>query len=99
MYVVSSKGILVFKSIEKKDEQAPVSDEQNLLFTPNCIDCDHRGFLLVDTMKENQENPDNQIKRYYFRELKHAQPLEGTKDLIRFFKDHVVEVRTVKNGS
>ncbi|MFS8160312.1 MAG: hypothetical protein ACMG6E_08915 [Candidatus Roizmanbacteria bacterium] len=28
----------------------------------------------------------------------HSQALEGKKDLLRFFKDHVVEVKAVKNG-
>ena len=48
MYVISTNGILVYKSIEKKDEVFPVSDEQNLILSPNCNDCDARGLLLVD---------------------------------------------------
>ena len=78
MYVIASNGVLVFKSIEKKDESAPVSDEGNLGFTPNCCDCDNKGYLLVDSHKRNknsdevegQEGVDNHIKKYLFRELK-----------------------------
>lgn len=48
MYLVSTNGVLVFNSIEKKEESFPVIDEQNLSMTPNCADCDNRGFLLID---------------------------------------------------
>lgn len=43
-------------------------------------------------------NADHFVKRYNLRSLIHSQILEGSKDLIRFFKDHIVEVKKVKNG-
>jgi hypothetical protein len=48
MYVITTTGIFVFKQIEKKEEYNAVSDELNLVLTPNCNDCDSRGILLVD---------------------------------------------------
>ncbi len=80
MYVISTNGVLVFKSIEKKDDSSLVCDEQNLVFMPNCNDCDSKGTLLVDTAQsknfgvnvevEGKDTSENSIKRYYFRELK-----------------------------
>ncbi len=48
MYLVSTNGVLVFYSIEKKEDSKPVFDEQNLILSPNCSDCDNRGLLLID---------------------------------------------------
>lgn len=53
MYLVSTNGVLVFYSIEKKEDSKPVFDEQNLLLTPNCSDCDSRGILLIDAAQSN----------------------------------------------
>ena len=53
MYIVSTGGVLVFKNIEKKEEQLPVIDEINYTIAPNCADCDLRGFLLVDAAQSN----------------------------------------------
>lgn len=39
------------------------------------------------------------MKRYRLRDQIHQQQLEGKKDLLRFFKDHVVEVKQVKAGA
>ena len=38
------------------------------------------------------------MKKYNFRNLISSQALEGKKELLRFFKDHIVEVKTVKTG-
>jgi hypothetical protein len=48
MYLISTNGVLVYASIEKKEDSKPVFDEQNLQLTPNCVDCDNRGLLLID---------------------------------------------------
>ena len=48
MYLISTNGVLVYSSIEKKEDSKPVFDEQNLMLTANCNDCDNRGFLLID---------------------------------------------------
>jgi hypothetical protein len=82
MYVISTNGILVYKSIEKKEEVFPVSDEQNLILAPNCCDCDARGLLLVDAAiskvyslfisLEHKDVSDNYVKRYNFRNLVHS---------------------------
>lgn len=48
MYLISTNGVLVYSSIEKKEDSKPVFDEQNLMLSPNCTDCDNRGFLLID---------------------------------------------------
>jgi len=49
MYLISTNGVLVYYSIEKKEDCKQVFDEQNLILTPNCVDCDYnRGLLLID---------------------------------------------------
>lgn len=62
MYVISSSGVVIFRNIEKKEEQFQVNDEQNLSLTPNCADCDYRGYLIVDAAFSNQTH------LYSFRE-------------------------------
>lgn len=47
---------------------------------------------------EHKEVEEHFIKRYRMREQIQQQALEGKKDLLRFFKEHVVEVKQVKNG-
>ena len=54
MYLVAANGVLVFRNIEKKDEAQSVIDEPNLVMTPNCADCDNRGFLLIDAAQSNE---------------------------------------------
>ncbi len=49
MYLISTNGVLVYYSIEKKEESKPVIDESNLILTPNCSDCNSAGILLVDS--------------------------------------------------
>lgn len=49
MYLISANGVLVYYSIEKKEDSKPVFDEPNLVIHPNCADCDYgRGLLLID---------------------------------------------------
>lgn len=54
MYLISTQGVLVYYSIEKKEECKQVFDEQNLILKPNCVDCDYnRGLLLIDAALSN----------------------------------------------
>ena len=48
LYLISSNGVLVYYSIEKKEECKAVIDEQNLQLSANCADCNPQGVLIVD---------------------------------------------------
>jgi hypothetical protein len=81
MYLIATQGVLVYRNIEKKDEAQLVIDEQNLIMTPNCADCDARGLLLLDAAQSNNynnnhllEHKDAQehfVKRYNMRQQVH----------------------------
>ena len=62
-----------------------------------CSDIDHRnGVLLIDTTQRLPNNQsENYIKRYQGTQLLQKQPLEGNKEMLKFFHDHVIEVKTV----
>jgi len=71
MYLISTNGVLVYYSIEKKEDSKPVFDEPNLLLTPNCADCDYsRGLLLIDAAQSNQS-----LILYFDREQGLIRPL------------------------
>lgn len=75
-----------------------MSDESNLNLSVNCNDCDSRGFLIVDAAIKRGDQVENVVKRYIMRNLDRSEPLEGKKLGLRFFKEHVIEWKGIKNG-
>lgn len=53
----------------------------------------------VTSTIENIDADEHSVKKYNLRQLAMTQELNGKKDLIRYFKEHVVEVKQVKNAS
>jgi len=46
----------------------------------------------------SNNNEEHFIKKYMMTQLVQKQALEGAKDKLRFFNDHVVEVKSVAKG-
>jgi len=57
--VVSSKGVLLYSGIEKRDDCKTVNDEWGqYTLTPNCTDINSQGVLLVDAAVNQKEGED-----------------------------------------
>jgi hypothetical protein len=49
LYVISTKGVLLYSHVEKREDCKTVNDEwDSFNLTPNCTDLNSQGVLLVD---------------------------------------------------
>lgn len=83
-----------------------VNDEWGqITLNPFCTDMNSQGLLLADATHIRKEGDDSSqdkhsLRRYNFKEMVLAEPLEGEKEKLRFFKDQqIVELKPIKNGS
>ena len=100
MYVLFEEGILLYNSIDRRSEPQVVHDSNNegLYLSPGLgLSACRNGILMVDVV---QRLPNNQEEHFIERfkgferyTQKHA--LEGQKQMIYFFKDYVIEVKSV----
>ena len=76
------------------------TQEGPTLLTLGCADVDKKhGFLMIDAKQRlSNNNEEHFIKKFMMTQLVQKQALEGTKDKLRFFNDHVVEVKSVAKG-
>lgn len=103
MYVVFEDGIVLFNGVNRRNDQILVLDsstEGPIMLFQGCCHVDPRqGILLVDVMKrQSNGQTDHFIKRFQGSHLQHMQALDSQKEYVRFFKDHVVEVKPVTKG-
>lgn len=67
--------------------------------TLGCADCDYKnGILMIDAKQRVSNQDEHFIKKYVMTQLIQKQTLEGVKEKLRFFNDHVVEVKSVAKG-
>ena len=76
------------------------NQEGPTLLTPGCADCDYKNGILMLDAKQRLSNSSEEhfIKRFVMTQLIQKQILEGVKEKLRFFNDHVVEVKSVAKG-
>ena len=54
MYVVASRGALLYSQVEKREECKLLNDDwEHYALTPNCSDLNSQGVLLVDAALRN----------------------------------------------
>ena len=66
--------------------------------TPHCADMDYeRGILLVDVMQKSKDREEHFARQYCTKApyLIKNQVLEGTKERLRLYRNHYVEVKTM----
>lgn len=108
MYLLFENGIVLVHDIENKAEQVILLDDTKenagIHLTQHCADIDYeKGLLLVDITQRTKDREEHYIRQYHYL----AKPpytvmnrvLEGTKEKLRFFKQHVVEVKTMQKGT
>ena len=108
MYLLFENGIVLIQDIENKAEQTILLDDTKenagIHLTQHCADIDYeKGILLVDIMQRTKDREEHFIRQYHYL----AKPpytvmnrvLEGTKEKLRFFKHHIVEVKTMQKGT
>ena len=68
--------------------------------TLGCADCDHKnGILMIDSKQRMANNNEEHfIKKFQMAQQLYKKPLEGDKEKLRFFNDHVVEVKSISKG-
>lgn len=108
MYLLFENGIVLIQDIVDRADQTILLDDtkenQGIYLTPHCADIDYdKGVLLVDVGQKTRERDEHYIRQYHYL----TKPpytlmnrvLEGTKEKLRFFRNHVVEVKTVQKGN
>ena len=100
MYVLFEEGILLFNDISRRMEPHQVHDFQaEQLLLSGISDC-RNGILMVDVIcrraQSQEEHSIHRFKGHQTYMTKHE--LEGDKEMIYFFKEYVVEVKTVTKG-
>ena len=104
MYLLFENGIVLIQDIVDRAELTILLDDtkenQGIYLTPHCADIDYeRGVLLVDVGQKTRDRDEHFVRQYHYL----TKPpytlmnrvLEGTKEKMRFFRGHVVEVKTV----
>ena len=68
--------------------------------TLGCADVDYKnGVLMIDSKQRMANNNEEHfIKKYQMAQQLYKKPLEGEKEKLRFFNDHVVEVKSISKG-
>ena len=104
MYVLFENGVILFSGVEKRSEQSVVMDSTSdgpAQLTLGCADCDYKnGVLMIDSKQRMANNNEEHfIKKYQMSQQLYKTPLEGVKEKLRFFNDHVVEVKSIAKGS
>jgi len=104
MYLIFTNGILLYQGIDKRNEPIVVLDDSSTqgatFLTRRCFDLDQKkGFLLVDCGQKFKDREEHYIRKYNMRTQLSQQSLEGKKEIVKFFHDHVVEVKSVVKGN
>ena len=57
------------------------------------------GQLLVDCGQKFKDREEHYIRKYKYRDMQMQQSLEGKKEILKFFQNHVVEVKSIVKGN
>ena len=79
-------------------------ENAGIRLTTNCADIDYeKGLLLVDIAQKTKDREEHYVRQYHYL----AKPpytvmnrvLEGNKEKLRFFRNHIVEVKTTQKSN
>mmetsp|Transcript_7878 Transcript_7878/g.12203 ORF Transcript_7878/g.12203 Transcript_7878/m.12203 type:complete len:94 (+) Transcript_7878:406-687(+) len=89
MYVVSTRGILLYEGIDRRDgkkEVQPLPQIKDYTLSPGAMDCTHQGKLVVD-LKSMTKGESHQLRCYSRLSMddKYNLALEGDKKILKFF--------------
>ena len=102
LYLCCMNGILLYEGIDRRDShnihhQVISHDLLNCQLTPGSLDCDTRGQILFDVFSTSSSTHSIRSFQKTKNLEKYDFALDGTKKILKFFNNYVIEVKTEKN--
>lgn len=108
MYLLFENGILLIEDIVEQAKQTilleDTKENAGIHLSHNCADIDYeKGLLLVDISQKTKDREEHYVRQYHYQSkppyVIMNRVLEGTKEKLRFFRHHIVEVKTMQKGT